>query len=159
VALFVVGANPRRSTLSLDGRPDVFQSFKNWLQRRRVNREASESAWREAAVLGADGRTNFERMALSELEAIVGPIALARGSSQMPYLFGVIPGTNLTLYLYADEAQVHGGARIFRKERWDYRLPEDSIEDLVAFVRASLPSNNRFERSRGASSLRQGGSR
>jgi hypothetical protein len=137
----------------------VFQSFKNWLQRRRVDREASESVWREATALGADGQTNFERMALSELEAIVGPITLARGSTQMPYLFGVIPGTDLTLYLYADEAQVHGGARTFRKERWDYRLPKDSIEDLVAFVRASLPSNNRFERSRGASSVSQGGSR
>jgi hypothetical protein len=137
----------------------VFQSFKNWVQRRRTDREASESAWREATALGADGRTNFERMALGELEAIVGPITVARGSGQMPYLFGVIPGTDLTLYLYADEAQVHGGARMFRKERWDYRLPKDSIADLVAYVRASLPSNNRFERSRGASSVSKGGDR
>jgi hypothetical protein len=124
-----------------------------------MDREVSESAWREANALGDDGRTNFERVALSELEAIVGPITLARGSSQLPYLFGPIPGTDLTLYLYADEAQVHGGPRIFRKERWDYRPPQDSIEDLVSFVHASLPSNNRFERSRGESSVNQGGDR
>jgi hypothetical protein len=156
VPSFDAGEAPRRSTSSLYGRLEVFQSFKSWIQRRRMDREASESAWREATVLGADGRTNFERLAVSELEALVGPIALARGSEQMPYLFGVIPGTDLTLYLYADEAQVHGGARKFLRERWDYRFPKDSIEDLVAFVRVSLPSNNRFERSRGASSESQG---
>jgi hypothetical protein len=159
VPSFDAGEAPRRSTSSLDGSLEVLQSFKSWVQRRRMNREARESAWREANVLGADGKTNFERLAVSELEALVGPITLARGGEQMPYLSGGIPGTDLTLYLYADEAQVHGGARKFLRERWDYRRPKDSIEDLVAFVRANLPSNNRLERSRGASSVSKEGGR
>jgi len=57
----------------------------------------------------------------------------------MPYLWDPVPNTNLVLYIYGDEAQVHGDRVKFTKERWDYDSPEDSIQDLVKFISERLP--------------------
>jgi hypothetical protein len=66
----------------------------------------------------------------------------------MPYLFGPIPSTQLTLYLYSDEAQVHGKKPVYMRERWDFESPQESIADLVQNVRAALQPNTSLERTR-----------
>jgi len=60
-------------------------------------------------------------------------------------LAGAISGTDLVLYLYLDEAQVHGSKHRFIAEKWDYDSPDTLIDGLVSFVRARLQSNHAFE--------------
>jgi hypothetical protein len=116
------------------------QWFTEWQEKRRFKKAAREAAWQDANDTGADGLSNFERRVLAALEPVVGPLSLIRAGAKMPYLWGSVPNTNLVLYIYGDEAQVHGDRQIFRKERWDYDSPDAYIRDLVAFIRNRLPS-------------------
>ena len=120
----------------------MFQGFKSWRLRRKERRAAREAAWRGADELGQDGLSRFERQAIAALEPLVGRLKLVRSDGELRVLTGPIPGTAMKLYLYADEAQVWGPKKPFRRERWDYDSPEDSIRDLVAFVTTNLQSNN-----------------
>jgi hypothetical protein len=54
----------------------------------------------------------------------------------------------MVLYLYADEAQVYGIEPPYRRERWDFDFPGDSISDLVAYVRRALQPNTSLARTR-----------
>ena len=119
----------------------MFQQFTGWWKRRRGRKVAHTSAWRTADNAGADGLTNFQRLALPALEAVTGPLVLSRAGANETYLIGPIPDTDLVVYLYADEAQVHGTARHFTAEKWDYDSPEALINGMVSFVRAGLQSN------------------
>jgi len=79
------------------------------------------------------------------LEPVTGPLALKRSGKRESYLAGAISGTDLVLYLYLDEAQVHGSKHRFIAEKWDYDSPDTLIDGLVSFVRARLQSNHAFE--------------
>jgi hypothetical protein len=123
----------------------IFQRLTNWLQRRRLTSAAHASAWRSAAESGADGLTNFQRLALTTLEPVTGPLALRRSGIGESYLVGSISGADLVLYLYLDGAQIHGTKHRFIAEKWDYDSPSALIDGLVSFVSARLQSNNAFE--------------
>ena len=81
---------------------------------------------------------------ISALETLTGHLDLKRAESQ-DILVGTVPGTPWTLYIYGDEIQVDTGERGYRRERWDFATPEDSIADVVAFVRKGLRSNSALE--------------
>jgi hypothetical protein len=119
----------------------MFQRLTAWRNRRRAAKIARTSAWRTAEDTGDDSLTNFQRLALPALEAVTGPLALSRAGTNESYLTGPILNTDLVLYLYTDEAQVHGATRRFIAEKWDYDSPEALINELVSFVRTSLQSN------------------
>ena len=123
----------------------MFRRLINWLQRQRLNSAAHASAWRGAAESGPDDLTNFQRLAVKALEPVTGPLALNRSGTGESYLSGSISGTDLVLYLYLDEAQVHGAKHRFIAEKWDYDSPGTLIDGLVSFVRARLQSNRAFE--------------
>ena len=112
-----------------------------WLKRRRLASAARASAWRDAQDLGSDGLTNFQRLALCALEPLTGHLTLTRAGSAESYLTGSLCGTDLVLYLYADEAQVHSTKERFIAEKWDYDSPNALANGLVSFVRARLQSN------------------
>jgi hypothetical protein len=140
----------------------MFARFKEWLDKRRAARMASEAAWHEALTTDSDGITAFERRALEAIDELAGPLAIRRsGRRDRPTLDAQIGDTGLVLALWREDAQVSDaqGHTFYRAERWDFATPQESIEDLVAKVRANLGSNNRLERSRVASSVSQGGSR
>ena len=126
----------------------MLASFTAWLQRKRQSHAAQKSAWSEASTFGEDGYTNFERDAIARLGSITGKLSLIRGNGDPLQLSGPIPDTPLVLYLCVDEAQVHGVGVSYRKEKWDFDTPEDSVKSLVSFVREYLQSNNRIERPR-----------
>jgi hypothetical protein len=127
---------------------EMLRQLQEWSRRRaemraaRADREvAGSTEWAKAEHVGDDGLTNFERDAISALEPITGPLSLVRASSGLPVLRGSIPNTRMTLHLYADEAQVHGLKPAYRRERWDFNSPQDSISDLVNYVRNVLQPN------------------
>jgi hypothetical protein len=72
------------------------------------------------------------------------------GRVDRPTLSAQMGDTGLVLTLWGEDAQVHDaqGHSLYRRERWDFASPQESIADLVAKVRANLRPNNRFERSR-----------
>ena len=127
----------------------MLRQLQEWSIRRAADKRARTSAWAEADRVGIDGLTNFERDAVAALTPITGPLSLSRAGSGMPYLFGPIPNSQMTLYLYGDEAQVHGFEPSYRRERWDFTLPQESIADLVGYVREALQPNKSLERTRG----------
>jgi hypothetical protein len=140
----------------------MFARFQEWLNKRRVTRAASEAAWREALATDSEGLTAFERCALQAIDELAGPLVITRGCRvDRPTLDAQIGDTGLVLTLWGEDAQVHDaqGHAFYRAERWDFATPQKSIQDLVAKVRANLPSNNRLERSRGASSVKEGDGR
>ena len=126
----------------------MLRQLQEWSRRRGEEKRARSAAWAEAERMGDDGLTNFERDAIAALTPITGSLLLNRAGSGMPYLFGPIPTTPLTLYLYADEAQVHGRKPAYRRERWDFSSPQESISDLVGYVREALQPNKSLERTR-----------
>jgi hypothetical protein len=126
----------------------MLRQLQEWSRRRAAEKRARSAAWAEAEQVGDDGFTNFERDAIAALTPITGSLMLNRASAGMPYLFGPIPATLLTLYLYADEAQVHGREPAYRRERWDFDSPQESISDLVGYVREALQPNKSLERTR-----------
>jgi hypothetical protein len=115
--------------------------FAKWRAMRRARKADRELAWRGASDIGVDGLSNFERKAIAALEPITGSLTLSRANAKMPYLWGPVPKSNLVLYLYGDEAQVHGASTKYMRERWDYESPEASIRDLVKFIREHLPQD------------------
>jgi hypothetical protein len=117
----------------------MLQRFKNWLATRRARRAAWDAAWDAVSATGPDGLTEYERRAIAQLEPLVGPLSLTRNTAGC--LSGAIPGTEMTLYLWADEAQVGAPDVNLRRERWDYDSPEASLEDLRNFIAARLQSN------------------
>jgi hypothetical protein len=127
----------------------MLRQLQEWSRRRAEEKRARNAAWVEAERVGDDGLTNFERDAIAALTPITGTLLLNRAAAGMPYLFGPIPATPMTLYLYADEAQVHGIEPAYRRERWDFSSPQESISDLVGYVHEALQPNNSFERTRG----------
>jgi hypothetical protein len=138
----------------------VFAKFKKWLGLQRAKSADWKRAWSDAEVRRPDGRTNFQHVVLSAIEPLVGPVTLLDTTGDVgQYFTGLVPGTDLTLYLYVDEVQAHGKERRFLREKWDYDTPQAFADDFTDFVRDSLKSNNRFERSRGSSSMNQGAGR
>jgi len=127
----------------------MFRKIKQWFVRERTRRAASISAWAGMAELGDDGFSQFERQAIAALETITGRLTLVRSEGDMHFLTGTIPNTSLTLYLYEDEAQVSGPDTSYRKERWDFDRPAESIDHLGSFIRVRLQSNKSLERTRG----------
>lgn len=115
----------------------MLAEIKKWLAKRRIKTAAWESAWANAALYGTDGRTNFQRLALAALTPLFETLKLESKSGEVgPYLVGPLPGTELTIYLYVDEAQVHGKLRGFVREKWDYDTPAEFVTGLISFVEA-----------------------
>jgi len=134
---------------------EMLRKLQDW-SRRRADRKAARAdmeatgatAWARAVHVGDDELTNFERDAIAALEPITGPLSLERASSGLRVLSGQIPNTAMTLYLYADEAQVHGLRPAYRRERWDFISPQESVSDLVNYVRNVLQPNISLQRDR-----------
>jgi len=126
----------------------MLRQLQEWSRRRAAEKRAHNAAWAEAERVGDDGLSNFERDAIAALTPMTGALFLERAGAGMPYLFGPIPATPLTLYLYADEAQVHGMKPAYRRESWDFTSPQESIADLVGYVREALQPNKSLERTR-----------
>jgi hypothetical protein len=124
---------------------NMLSGIRSWIRRIRESHAAHVSAWSEAAIVGADGYTNFERLAIGSLEPLTGKLTLTRGTGGLLLWTGFIPGTDLTLYLHGDEAQVAGPGVSYRGEQWDFDSPAKSVESLVSFVRGKLQSNNAFK--------------
>jgi hypothetical protein len=106
-----------------------------WLERRAEERRAFDEAWRGAADIGDGGLSNFQRSAIAAIEAEVGSISLTTDGEKESYLRGSVPGTSLSLYVYRDEAQVHGSESRFIAEKYDYDSPTQLIGKLVKFIK------------------------
>jgi hypothetical protein len=104
-------------------------------KQRAEERRAFGQAWRDAADIGDDLLSNFQRNAVSAIKAEVGSMSLMTGGEMESYLYGSVPGTSLSLYVYRDEAQVHGSASRFSAEKWDYDSPAQLIGKLVKFIK------------------------
>jgi uncharacterized cupin superfamily protein len=123
----------------------MFTRFTTWLNERRVARAASKAAWRDAIATAPDGLTGFERQALVAVEKLVGHLSIERsGRFDRPTLSARIPNSSLVLTLWGEDAQVHrvDGREVYRKERWDFATPQESMDDLVDKMAMYLRSNN-----------------
>jgi hypothetical protein len=117
--------------------------FISWLKGRRTARIASEAAWRDAIATGTDGLTTFERDAVAAIETIAGRLAIERsGSLDRPTLSVRIPNCDLVMTLWGEDAHLHtvNGQSIYRKERWDFSTPQESVADLTKYVASHLRS-------------------
>jgi hypothetical protein len=123
----------------------MLQWLKGIAEKRRLAVSAWEAAWRDAGLLGSDGLTDFQRLLISQLEPVTGPLSL-RSDPKVDYLVGPIPGTEATLYVYAQEAQIHAKAKRFIAEHWDYPTPQHLSARIVAVTLEYLQSNPRLER-------------
>ena len=115
--------------------------FKRWLNNRRATRAAHSAAWADAETYGADGRTSFQRRALEAIEPLTGSLDLKVAGESEHYLTGVLPGTDVTLYLYEEEIQAYGTSHKFFSEKWDYESPEALVSKFLSFLRVVLKSN------------------
>lgn len=125
--------------------------FTNWVVRNREWRAAHDVAWRHATEIGNDSLSTFQRLAIASVETVTGPLKLkSQAFEDLPnetYLTGRIPHTDLTLYLYKDEAQVHGLKRAqFIAEKWDYDNPEALVKALENYLRSLNAANPAFKR-------------
>jgi hypothetical protein len=114
----------------------MLERLTGWINGRRERRAEWQAAWDAVAAVGPDGFTDYERRAIATIESLVGTLELSRNAAGC--LSGAIPGTPMTLYLWADEAQVQAPGGNLRREHWHYESPEASLEDLRNFVASRL---------------------
>ena len=112
----------------------MWSKFRAWPARRRERRRQFDAAWYLQDRPGSDGLSPFERDAIAALEPVVGKLALVRNENGC--LIGQIPNSEMRLFLWGNEAQVWASGSKFRREYWDYDTPNESIADLLRFVRS-----------------------
>lgn len=84
-------------------------------------------------MLAPDGLTLFQHRASAQLCTVVGAIAFQRLGQSETYLAGKLPGTDASVFIYVDGAQIHAGPEaLFLAEREDYAAPQDLIQGFVA---------------------------
>ncbi|MGH8274538.1 MAG: hypothetical protein ACRES9_09885 [Gammaproteobacteria bacterium] len=97
-----------------------------------------DEAWQPAVEAGPDGLTPFQQQTLERLRLAVKGISLQQyGPGQgEAYLKGPLPGTEATVFVYTDGAEICVGSKtLFSGERWDYVSPDELIESFVSAVR------------------------
>jgi hypothetical protein len=118
----------------------------NWIRKRQTARIASEAAWGEEIVTGPDGLTGFERDAVAAIETLAGRLSIERsGRLDKPTLSARIPNCDLVMTLWGEDAQLHtaNGQSVYRKERWDFSTPQESVADLTNSVASHLRTENK----------------
>ncbi len=114
----------------------MFAKLQRWFAANRSWRQAHDAAWSQAVVPGPDGLTSFQHQASEQLCAVVGVIAFQRPGQSETYLLGKLPGTDASVFIYTDGAQIHVGPKaLFLAEREDYAAPQDLIQRFVAAAR------------------------
>jgi len=111
----------------------------------KLRRQTHAAAWSDSLVADEQNLTQFQRIARTELELALGQLPLEIKGDKERYLIGLLPGTDTTVFLYADGAEVNGGPAPFRAERWDYDTPAAFISDFVASAVSAAQSNNSFK--------------
>jgi len=122
----------------------VFTRIARWLRDRRNAKTESEAAWRAAIATGPDGLTGFERDAIAAIEAIAGRLSCERsGRNDQPTLSARVPKCDLVLTLWGEDAQLQSvhGKIIYRRERWDFVTPQESIRELAKTVASAIESS------------------
>jgi hypothetical protein len=112
-----------------------------WVKQRRKARNTGEAAWRAALMTGQDGLTSFERDAVAAIEILAGRLSVERsGRPDRPTLSARIPNSDLVVTLWGEDAQLQtvNGESIYRKERWDFSTPQESVADLARCVASYL---------------------
>lgn len=97
-----------------------------------------DRAWQPVIVPGPDGLTQFQIQVRERLRIEVGEISFQQhGPGQgEAYLKGTLPGTEATVFIYTDGAQILRGSKtLFHGEHWDYVSPKELIESFVGFLR------------------------
>lgn len=120
--------------------------FIKWRRKRVTWRAAHRIAWTPAVALGADGLTLFQQQAAAAYQAVVPSASLTRSGASDPFLTGTIPSTTAAVFIYRDGAEVAGGVRQLRAERWDFESPEALVEAFLASVSANLQTNQPLHR-------------
>jgi hypothetical protein len=106
-----------------------------WNARGQWRREHGE-AFARAAERDHDGITQFQRDLLAAVVHLLPPRSFRTELHQdgTKYMVARLPAADAELFVYANEAGIHGAAlhRVF--EEWDFRTPSE----LIAAVRSSL---------------------
>lgn len=88
-----------------------------------------------------DGLSLFQHRCLSALRSAVRIEEPTREGESEVYVTGSVSQSPLRFWIYADGAQASGSGGEVMLERWDYRTPNDLIEQFIAFVVAAASSN------------------
>jgi len=113
----------------------MLHRFLNWRTERRKRREAHDRAWLSAIATTSDGLSAFAHLARDALIDSCDGIQFEVCGRSEKYLCGKLPGTNATVYLNGDGAQIRDGSReLFWSEYYDYDSPGHLVARLIESV-------------------------
>jgi hypothetical protein len=110
----------------------VLQRFLEWRRERKRWRRSHDAAWAPAIEITPDGLSRFIYQARDRLTEACGSIVFeARGESER-FLYGTVPNTDVTIFVYSEGAQIYDGSKeLFWSEYYDYETPDHLLGRLV----------------------------
>ena len=90
-----------------------------------------------------DSSGDSRKMGLTE-PARDGSLSEAKGLDR-PTLSARIPNCDLVMTLWGEDAQLHtaNGQSVYRKERWDFSTPQESVAGLTNSVASHLRTESK----------------
>jgi len=110
----------------------MLAKFQQWLRTNRKWRALHAREWSGHTQPAANGLTQFQCMAADSLRQAMPEISLLHSGKSETYLTGTVPGTDVKVFIYQDQAEVSG---LFSGEHLDYSSPSELILDFVAAAR------------------------
>ena len=118
-----------------------------WMRRQREWTRAHTIAWKGAAGPGRDGYSSFQvecEAAISMKLATVGRVLLDRvvhKAHSVQFVSATISGTQLEIWIYADQVNL-GGREVDRRfEEWAAVSPAELIQEFCRTMMEHLPGS------------------
>lgn len=119
----------------------MFQRFFQWFKDQKAWKADHIRTWSGMTALDSGGISKFQNAALSALENHGVQLPFQRMGEAEAYFLATIPNTEIEVFIYSDGAHVSGDQNLLRAEEWDYRTPDDLIQDLISTVCKRLPAD------------------
>ncbi len=112
----------------------MIRKLLQWINRRKEWHADHLKTWDGMSVLDPTGVSKFQSTALASLQGHGIQLPFKQVGSSEKYLLASIPGSEIDVYLYVNGAQVVGEHNILVAEEWDFRTPDELIQELVRVV-------------------------
>ena len=111
-----------------------------WFKEQKAWKADHIRTWAGMTELDSNGISKFQKNAISALEQQGVHLDFKRVGESEAYFLASIPSTEIDVYIYGDGAQVSGNENLLRAEEWDYRTPNDLIQELVSVICKHVPA-------------------
>jgi hypothetical protein len=126
----------------------VFRRLREWIARERQWHRDHRAGWGANTPVTSEGLTSFqvsiEGAALQELSRLGKATVdrrIVRDRDGSPTVSARLEGTDITIWISVDEAQVGGPGIDVRLERWDARTPAELQAEFVKALSRAAQGN------------------